>query len=190
MKKLLCIVTVLTLLVFIGCEYPEISQQKNEKNQKESSKKITRGVMTNGSTFTSQEWSDFAGKTETTVKTLDDLKIVFYELFDNFTLNPVNDNILTLLDSYLTGDTNDFAVTLRERLIEFGFLRINVRLAYCYPINNDNTFQEKRMVCIVEANKGMFYVCEPEGLTTFIYYKARWISILDESEQYWVRMYN
>jgi hypothetical protein len=117
------------------------------------------------------------------IKGYGDLQRVFNPLQDNFTYVPdIEESWDILQPDNQTGDCDDFAVTLRCRLIESGFDRSFVRLACCY-LNN-----EPHLVCIVEVNGGSLYVCDDSGINEYDDFDVGWSSILDETESYWIKL--
>jgi len=129
-----------------------------------------------------------------------DLIRVYDELRDNFTYMRdmeqygVEEYWTVMSDDDPVGDCEDFALTLRARLIADGFSPVNVRIATCYvPTSYTKSDDpEKRLnhaVLIVEINNGQVYVVDNGDHYKFHEFEViNWDRMLDETGNYWVNM--
>jgi len=147
-------------------------------------------------------YDDFLRRTNKKVplspkKNVGDLKKIYKKLRSTFTyvsdINQygVDDHWVVMPDNNRTGDCEDFALTLREKLIADGFEKSNVRFATCYTPKKyeEDAKNNYHAVLIVELFWGKVYVVDYKYCVEFRKFPVeKWDHVLDETGKYWIRM--
>ena len=179
MKKSIIIII---LLCLFGCGSEDVKAEEIELDTK---------------VYIRSSWVDYCERYDkeylkTYEKSTQDIRDVLYPLYDNF--NYVYDvdrwghDQWDMLNEAGEGDCDDFAITLREKLIESGFRRSNVLLADGVMFKNGR--YSGHMVCIVKVYMGQKFVVDySEIIPIEEYDDIFWQSKLDESGLYWTKYY-
>ena len=125
--------------------------------------------------------------TEENKKTLDDIMKIYLDIFLRFFYTKDKKDVWNKLSGeFLYGDCEDFAITLREELLNNGFRKNDIRLALCAI--KKTTIEYDHMVCLIYCD-GKEYVADNVSLylkNEYIVYK--WAAVLDEQGIYWNKM--
>lgn len=181
-KNLLKTFLSLFLFLFVSCDF------KDNKTSIAVSNSVF--LIQENAVITPKGWIGFCKKynyeiSYSSKKTMSDLTKVFYPIHDNFNyVADTKDSWDILEPDNMFGDCDDFAMTLRHNLIKSGFLKQNVRIALGFL---DGGYHA---VCVVELSNGVLYVCDQGGICNYKDSDMDWDMILDETEQYWVKLPN
>jgi len=159
------------------------------------------GVHSHRNAAVPKAWSKFCARYNQPIASKDygkrfqDLREIFHPLFDNFDHVEdidhwgVEEQWDIMPDDDLRGDCEDFALTLRARLIRNGFPMHDVRIATCHILRKGKPMHHA--VALVEVDRGDVYVVDPSGIYKFKEYRVvSWNKVLDESGIYWVMIDN
>lgn len=196
MKNAILLIMLIILIFITGCDMTSKLSEKFIEEAVEvvyGDEGVSRiPVFTSTSFYDSQKWEEYCvnyGKDyiKSPAKTVNDIYKIFYPLQESF--NYVYDSVKwgedhwDLLEEDYSGDCEDFAITLRERLILSGFETYNVTLGLGTVQNDSRT--AGHMVAIVKANLGEFYICDQTGIFRFRDFKIKFSHRLDESGLFW-----
>ena len=175
MRKLILI---LILLCMFGCGYEEVTVEGTEE-------KI----------YVEESWSSHCEKygkeyLNASEKNIQNVRDILYPFLADFTYksdyNRWGHDQWDMLDNG-EGDCEDFAITLRDKLIDNGFRITNVGLAMGVRMKNGT--YSGHMVCVVKLYLGKKYVIDYGEIIPIENYEIFWNSKLDESGLYWVKYY-